>query len=63
MSQIIPAIATTTAAVAGLLGLEMYKVVGSPRPVGAFRHTYLDLAGNRLERSVPSAPAIQNVSP
>ncbi|XP_063104939.1 ubiquitin-like modifier-activating enzyme 7 isoform X4 [Cavia porcellus] len=60
MSQIIPAIATTTAAVAGLLGLEMYKVVGSPRPVGAFRHTYLDLAGNRLERSVPSAPAIQN---
>lgn len=59
MSQIIPAIATTTAAVAGLLGLELYKLVGSPRPIGAFRHTYLHLAENRLQRSVPSAPAIQ----
>ncbi|KAM6159579.1 ubiquitin-like modifier-activating enzyme 7 isoform 2-T2 [Erethizon dorsatum] len=59
VSQIIPAIATTTAAVAGLLGLELYKVVGRPRPIGAFRHTYLDLAENRFQRSVPSAPAIQ----
>ncbi|XP_021119388.1 ubiquitin-like modifier-activating enzyme 7 isoform X2 [Heterocephalus glaber] len=59
VSQIIPAIATTTAAVAGLLGLELYKMVGRPRPVGAFRHTYLHLAENRLQRSVPSTPAIQ----
>ncbi|XP_019061787.1 ubiquitin-like modifier-activating enzyme 7 isoform X1 [Fukomys damarensis] len=58
-SQIIPAIATTTAAVAGLVGLELYKVVRRPQPVGAFRHTYLHLAENRLQRSVPSTPAIQ----
>ncbi|XP_023561800.1 ubiquitin-like modifier-activating enzyme 7 isoform X2 [Octodon degus] len=58
VSQIIPAIATTTAAVAGLLGLELYKLVSRPRPV-AFRHTYLDLAKNYIQRSVPSAPAIQ----
>ncbi|XP_012494082.1 PREDICTED: ubiquitin-like modifier-activating enzyme 7 isoform X5 [Propithecus coquereli] len=59
VGQIIPAIATTTAAVAGLVGLELYKVVGKPRPLGAFRHSYLHLAGNYFSRWVPSAPATQ----
>ncbi|XP_007953546.1 ubiquitin-like modifier-activating enzyme 7 [Orycteropus afer afer] len=59
VGHIIPAIATTTAAVAGLLGLELYKVVGGPRPLGAFRHSYLHLAGNRLSRWIPPAPANQ----
>ncbi|XP_004451912.1 ubiquitin-like modifier-activating enzyme 7 [Dasypus novemcinctus] len=59
VGQIIPAIATATAAVAGLLGLELYKVVGAPRPLGAFRHSYLHLAENYLSRWVPRAPATQ----
>ncbi|XP_006892954.1 PREDICTED: ubiquitin-like modifier-activating enzyme 7 [Elephantulus edwardii] len=59
VGQIIPAIATTTAAVAGLVGLELYKVVGGPRLLGAFRHSYLHLAENSLYRWVPAAPASQ----
>lgn len=52
VGQITPAIATTTAAVAGLVGLELYKVVGSPRPRSAFRHSYLNLAENYFSRWV-----------
>lgn len=63
VGQIIPAIATTTAAVAGLLGLELFKVVGGPRPRSAFRHSYLRLAENYYSRYVPCAPALQTVSP
>ncbi|KAL0599887.1 Ubiquitin-like modifier-activating enzyme 7 [Plecturocebus cupreus] len=59
VGQIIPAIATTTAAVAGLVILELYKVVGGPRPCSAFRHSYLHLAENYLIRYMPFAPAIQ----
>lgn len=63
MGQIIPAIATTSAAVAGLVVLELYKVVGGAQSLGAFRHSYLHLAENRFSRWVPHAPAIQTVSP
>ncbi|XP_037706814.1 ubiquitin-like modifier-activating enzyme 7 [Choloepus didactylus] len=62
VGRIIPAIATATAAVAGLVGLELYKVVGEPqpgRPLSAFRHSYLHLAENYLSRWVPCAPATQ----
>ncbi|KAM7064134.1 ubiquitin-like modifier-activating enzyme 7 isoform 1-T1 [Molossus nigricans] len=59
VGQIIPAIATTTAAVVGLVGLELFKVVGGPRPLSAFRHSYLHLAENSFSRYVPRAPAIQ----
>ncbi|KAM5313937.1 ubiquitin-like modifier-activating enzyme 7 isoform 2-T2 [Glossophaga mutica] len=59
VGHIIPAIATTTAAVAGLLGLELFKVVGGPRPRSAFRHSYLHLAENRFSRYVPGAPITQ----
>ncbi|XP_066207217.1 ubiquitin-like modifier-activating enzyme 7 [Saccopteryx leptura] len=59
LGQIIPAIATTTAAVAGLVVLELFKVVGGPRPRTAFRHSYLHLADNYCSRYVPCAPAIQ----
>ncbi|XP_008061368.1 ubiquitin-like modifier-activating enzyme 7 [Carlito syrichta] len=58
VGRIIPAIATTTAAVAGLVGLELYKVVSGPRPLSAFRHSYLHLAENYLIRYVPFAPTI-----
>lgn len=59
VGQIIPAIATTTAAVAGLVGLELYKVVGKPRPLRAFRHSRLHLAENYVSRWIPGAPAIR----
>ncbi|XP_053525358.1 ubiquitin-like modifier-activating enzyme 7 isoform X2 [Artibeus jamaicensis] len=59
VGQIIPAIATTTAAVAGLMGLELFKVVGGPRPLSAFRHSYLRLAENYFSRYRPRAPATQ----
>lgn len=45
---------------AGLLGLELYKVVSGPRPLGTFRHSYLHLAENHFIRSAPSAPAMQS---
>lgn len=60
ISRIIPAIATSTAVVAGLLGLELYKVVSGPPPLGTFRHSYLHLAENHFIRSAPSAPAMQS---
>ncbi|XP_060258881.1 ubiquitin-like modifier-activating enzyme 7 isoform X4 [Ovis aries] len=59
VGRIIPAVVTTTAAVAGLVGLELYKVVGGPRPRHAFRHSYLHLAENYFSRWVPKAPDIQ----
>ncbi|XP_070431360.1 ubiquitin-like modifier-activating enzyme 7 isoform X5 [Equus przewalskii] len=59
VARIIPAIATTSAAVAGLVVLELYKVVGGAQSLGAFRHSYLHLAENRFSRWVPHAPAIQ----
>ncbi|XP_045056058.2 ubiquitin-like modifier-activating enzyme 7 isoform X2 [Desmodus rotundus] len=59
VGRIIPAIATSTAAVAGLVGLELYKVVGGPRPLSAFRHSYLHLAENYFSRYMPVAPATQ----
>ncbi|XP_035886206.1 ubiquitin-like modifier-activating enzyme 7 isoform X2 [Phyllostomus discolor] len=59
VGRIIPAIATTTAAVAGLVGLELFKVVGGPRPLHAFRHSYLCLAENSFSCYVPGAPATQ----
>lgn len=62
MGRIVPAIATSTAVVAGLLGLELYKVVSGPRPRATFRHSYLHLAENHFIRSEPSAPATQSVS-
>nr|XP_048279406.1 ubiquitin-like modifier-activating enzyme 7 isoform X3 [Myodes glareolus] len=60
VGQIIPAIATSTAVVAGLLGLELYKVVSGPRPLDTFRQSSLHLAENNFIRAVPSAPAIQS---
>ncbi|XP_026634742.1 ubiquitin-like modifier-activating enzyme 7 [Microtus ochrogaster] len=60
VGQIIPAVATSTAVVAGLLGLELYKVVSGPRPLDTFRQSSLHLAENDFIRAVPSAPAVQS---
>ncbi|XP_031200617.1 ubiquitin-like modifier-activating enzyme 7 isoform X3 [Mastomys coucha] len=60
VGRIIPAIVTSTAVVAGLLGLELYKVVSGHRSRGTFRHSCLHLAENHFMRSAPSAPAVQS---
>ncbi|XP_028908082.1 ubiquitin-like modifier-activating enzyme 7 isoform X1 [Ornithorhynchus anatinus] len=57
--QIIPAIATTTAVVAGLVCLELYKVVWGHQRLSSYRNNYLHLAEPRFSRYVPTAPVIQ----
>ncbi|KAL7891776.1 hypothetical protein AOLI_G00012520 [Acnodon oligacanthus] len=42
--RIIPAIATTTAAVAGLMCLELYKLVQGHRRISSFRVAYVNMA-------------------
>lgn len=42
--RIIPAIATTTAAVAGLMCLELYKLVQHHRKISSYRTAYFVLA-------------------
>ncbi|XP_043833789.1 ubiquitin-like modifier-activating enzyme 7 [Dromiciops gliroides] len=59
VGKIIPAIATTTAVVAGLVGLELYKTVMGHQRLSSYRHSYLHLAVPRLSRCVPEAPHVQ----
>uniref|UniRef100_A0A4X2LF36 E1 ubiquitin-activating enzyme n=1 Tax=Vombatus ursinus TaxID=29139 RepID=A0A4X2LF36_VOMUR len=63
VGAIIPAIATTTAVVAGLVGLELYKIVMGHRCLSSYRHSYLQLAVPHLSRWIPKAPCVQQVKP
>ncbi|XP_036389161.1 ubiquitin-like modifier-activating enzyme 1 [Megalops cyprinoides] len=51
--RIIPAIATTTAAVAGLMTLELYKLVQGHRRIESFRSAYINLAVQQCVLSEP----------
>ncbi len=53
--KIIPAMATTTCTVTGLVSLELYKVVGR-RPMEALRNATLSLAVNSYVYSEPNPP-------
>jgi len=53
--KIIPAIATTTCAVTGLIGIEILKALRSPK-VEAYRNTFLNLAINMFSMSEPMPP-------
>ncbi|XP_047439241.1 ubiquitin-like modifier-activating enzyme 1 isoform X2 [Mugil cephalus] len=54
--RIMPAIATTTAAVAGLMCLELFKLVQGQEKISSYRTAYINLAVQYFVLSQPSRP-------
>ncbi|KAM4582095.1 ubiquitin-like modifier-activating enzyme 1 isoform 2-T2 [Fundulus diaphanus] len=54
--RIIPAIATTTAAVAGLMCLELFKLIQGHKKIESYRTAYLNLAVQYFVLSQPCRP-------
>ncbi len=60
--RIIPAIATTTAAVAGVMCLELYKLVQGHKKINSYRTSYFMLGVQYFVWSQPSRPQAFEVS-
>uniref|UniRef100_A0A8D0L2B1 Ubiquitin-activating enzyme E1 C-terminal domain-containing protein n=1 Tax=Sphenodon punctatus TaxID=8508 RepID=A0A8D0L2B1_SPHPU len=59
VGRIVPAIATTTAAVAGLVCLELYKLVWGHKDLGSYRQSFLRLAEPIFSVSLPHSQFCQ----
>ncbi|KAI3369989.1 hypothetical protein L3Q82_024797 [Scortum barcoo] len=60
--KIVPAIATTTSAVAGLMCLELYKLVQGHKNISVYRTTYFHLGVEYFVWSLPCRPPHYKVS-